>query len=135
MANLKFYSDSLTSGNYLASTFALAVTANTEFISEAGLVGKNASDLIYIRRPPSVLKFTFKSSVAGKLTVRITDGTSNSDYQLSDNGSDITASIQAEKYITIPRMGGSPANFPRISSLKFSAAGTIDLLIEELNGA
>lgn len=135
MTDTRFYSDTQMSANPLAYAFGLSVVANTEFINAAGFIGDNASNLVYVRRPPSVLKITFKPSVAGKLTVRLTDGTTNSDYELSDAGSDYPASIQQERYITVPRMGGSPANFPRISSLKFSATGTLDISIVELNGA
>ena len=132
MTGTRFYSDTEMAANPLAYGYAVAATANTTFI--ASLTGP-VSNIIYIRRPPAVLKVTFKSSVAGKLTLTASDGTTTSDYELSDNGSDYTAGIQVERYITIGRMGGSPANFPRITVVKFSATGTIDISITELNGA
>jgi hypothetical protein len=135
MTGTRFYSDSATSANPLAYAYGLSVTANTEFITAAGLNGKNASNIIYIRRLPCVLKITFKAALAGKLTIRLYDGTTNSDYELSDNGADYTANIQQERYITVPRAGGSPANFLRITSLKWSSTTTLDISIIELDGA
>lgn len=135
MAKTRYYSDSKTTANPLASVYNLAVTANTEFITN--LKGAVYSSQIRPRRPPSVIRFTMTVDTAGDLTVTLTDGTTATTYKVNGNVQ-VVANQPSTYVLEVPAIEQTDLNtviFLAISSLKYSANATIKSLeITEING-